>query len=55
LRSLCGGCLFCVAHDMRDLHQGRLDSGLTCIKQWLPSMPKAAMTHSKLKALLLET
>jgi hypothetical protein len=40
---------------MRDVHQGRLDSGLSCRMWWLPLMPKVTMTHSKLKALLLET
>jgi hypothetical protein len=31
--------------DMRIVHQGRLDLGLTCRKWWLHPMPKAAMTH----------
>jgi hypothetical protein len=39
---------------MRAVQQGRLDVGLTCRKRWLQPIPKAAITHSKLQALLLE-
>jgi hypothetical protein len=31
--------------DMRAIHQGRLDSGLTCRKRWLHPMPKAPMAN----------
>jgi hypothetical protein len=40
---------------MRAIQQGRLGVVLTRRKQWLCPMSKAAMTHSKLQALLLET
>jgi hypothetical protein len=39
---------------MRAIYQGWLDSGLTCIKQWLHPMPKTAMTHSNANISLLE-
>jgi hypothetical protein len=32
--------------DMQSIHQGWLDSGLTCRKRWLHPIPKAAITDS---------
>jgi hypothetical protein len=39
---------------MEALVKGRLAVVLTCRKQWLHPMPKASLTHSKVKSLLLE-